>query len=72
MAQPTTIEPFPFSLARELDAYIQTHQNKTMFTDKKRGEYRYWLLNQERRVQGGSTEAQQQRNIKHDAIRKYD
>ena len=72
MAQPAAIEPFPLSLAKELDVYLQTHQNKTMFTSKKREEYRYWLLNQERKVQGNSPEAKQQRNIKHEALKRYE
>ena len=71
MTQPPAIEAFPSSLARELDLYIEQHQNKTSFTSQKRLEYRYWLLNPERKVDRNSPNAQQQRNIKQDAIRKY-
>lgn len=71
MTEPAAIESFPASLARELEVYLQTHQNKTMFTGKKREEYRYWLLDPERKCEGKSTEARQQRNIRHDALKKY-
>ena len=72
MAQPPAIEPFPLNLARELDTYLQSHPNKTMFTGKKREEYRYWLLNPEKKSQGNSFDARQQKNIKHDALKKYE
>ena len=72
MAQPTAIEAFPAHLARELEIYLQIHQNKTMFTSKKHEEYRYWLLHPERKAHGNSVDAQQQRNIKHDALKKYE
>lgn len=71
MAQPPAIEPFPQNLARELDAYLEKNQNKTMFTSEKRTEYRYWLLNKDRKIQGSTVEAQHQRNIRQDALKKY-
>ena len=57
MAQPTAIEAFPAHLTRELEMFLQAHQNKTMFTSKKRKEYRYWLLHPEEKAQGDSAEA---------------
>ena len=39
-----------------------------MFTDKKREEYRYWLLSLETKNHGKSSE----KKIKHDTLKKYE
>ena len=43
-----------------------------MFTAKKRVEYRYWLLNLEKKTHGKSSKAQQLKNIKYDVLKKYE
>ena len=65
MTESAAIELFPVTLAREIDAYLE---EKALFTNEKRTEDRYWLLNTDRKVQGKEPEVQQQQNIWQDVL----